>query len=329
MIISKTPYRVSFFGGGTDYPNWYKNSKSGGKTICCAIDKFSYVVLKKLPNAFNYKYRIRYFQREEVSKINHIKHPTIRNLYKYFDIKDKLDLVHFSDLPAASGIGSSSAFTTGLINAINKMYNLNFSKNEIFNLAVDIEQNYNKENIGSQDQVISTVGGFKTINFTKDKILISNMEKYKKNLSKVKNNSILIYSGIQRESSSVTKDLVSQIKYKTDIYENLFNTAVEAEKMLKSNKFNIKEFGELLNYSWELKKKTSNNITNSNIDSLCKKCIKNGAYGVKLLGAGNGGFVLALANETSIKRIKNYMKKYYMFPLKLSLTGTQIIHENE
>ena len=329
MIISKTPYRVSFFGGGTDYPSWYKNSKNGGKTISCSIDKFSYVVLKKLPNAFNYSYRIRYFQREEVTKINNIKHPTIRNLYKYFNIKEKLDLVHFSDLPAATGIGSSSAFTTGLINAISKMYNLKFSKKKNFNLAIDIEQNYNKENIGSQDQIISAVGGFKTINFTKNKIFVSNMERYKKNISKIQNSSVLIYSGIQRESSTVTKDLVSKIKKKSEIYNNLFNVAVEAEAMIKSNKFNIKEFGELLNYSWKLKKKTSNNITNSKIDNLCNACIRNGAYGVKLLGAGHGGFVLALANESNLKRIKKYMKKYYMFPLKSSSTGTQIIYESE
>lgn len=329
MIISKTPYRVSFFGGGTDYPNWYKSSKTGGKTICCAIDKFSYVVLKKLPNAFNYNYRIRYFHREEVKKINQIKHPTIRNLYKYFNINEKLDLVHFSDLPAATGIGSSSAFTTGLINAISKMYKLNLTKSKIYNLAIDIEQNYNKENIGSQDQVISTVGGFKSINFTKNKIQIANMEKYKKNLLKIQNSSILIYSGIQRESSTVTKDLVSKIKTKSDVYNNLFNVAIEAEEMIKSNKFNIKEFGELLNYSWKLKKKTSNNITNSKIDNLCNACLKNGAFGVKLLGAGHGGFILALADDVNLKRIKKNMKKYYMFPLISSLNGTQIIYENK
>ena len=185
MIISKNPYRVSFFGGGTDYPSWYENNKNGGKTICCSIDKYSYIVLKNLPNAFSYNYRIRYYQREEVKKISQIKHPTIRNLYKFFNIRDKLDLVHFSDL-MATGIGSSSAFTSGLINAISNLYNYNYSKKNIFNLAIEIEQKFNKENIGSQDQVISTIGGFKLLNFKKNKILISGMEKYKKIYQKSK-----------------------------------------------------------------------------------------------------------------------------------------------
>ena len=328
MIISKTPYRVSFFGGGTDYPNWYENNINGGKTICCSINKYSYIVLKKLPNAFNYNYRIRYYQREEVNKINNIKHPTIRNLYKYFNVKEKLDLVHFSDLPAATGIGSSSAFTTGLINAMNKMYNLKLSKNRIFKLAIDIEQNCNKENIGSQDQVISTVGGFKTINFKKNKINILNLDKYKENLSKIQDNSILIYSGIQRESSTVTADLVSKISKKKDIYSELLNLTTEAERMLKSREFNIKQFGELLSYSWSLKKRTSDFITNDKINSLCNICLKNGAYGVKLLGAGYGGFILVMANQRVITKIKLSLKKHYIFPLNVTYKGTQIIHGN-
>lgn len=326
MIISKTPYRVSFFGGGTDYPTWYKNNKNGGKTICCSINKYSYIVLKNLPNTFDYNYRIRYYQREEVNKISEIKHPTIRNLYKYFDIKEKLDLVHFSDLPAATGIGSSSAFTSGLINAITTMYSYKYSKKKIYNLAIEIEQNFNKENIGSQDQVISTIGGFKLLNFNKNKIMISKMEKYNKNLSKIEDCSLLIYSGIQRESSMVTADVVSKIKKKKDVYNELYNLTTEAGEMLKSDKFNIKKFAELLNFSWEIKKKTSNFITNEKIDDLCKVCIKKGAYGVKLLGAGYGGFILVMGNKKTLEKIKLSLKNHYIFPLKTTFKGTQIIY---
>ena len=329
MIISKTPYRVSFFGGGTDYPNWYENNKNGGKTICCSIDKYSYIVLKNLPNAFNYNYRIRYYQREEVKKISEIKHPTIRNLYKFFKIREKLDLVHFSDLPAATGIGSSSAFTSGLINAISAMYKYNYSKKKIFNLAIEIEQNFNKENIGSQDQVISTIGGFKLLNFKKNKILVSNMDKYKKNLSKIENSSILIYSGIQRESSMVTADLVSKINKKRAVYKELYTLTNDAEKMIRSNELDIKKFGELLNYSWEMKKKTSDFITNKKIDSLCKFCYKKGAYGVKLLGAGYGGFLLVIGNKKIMNNIKISLKNHYIFPLKSTFKGTQIIHNGK
>ena len=328
MIISKTPYRVSFFGGGTDYPKWYKNNKKGGKTISCSIDKFSYIVLKKLPNAFKYKYRIRYLLREEIKNIKRIKHPTIRNIFKILKINIPLEIIHYGDLPAATGVGSSSAFTVGLLNAFNQFFSYKWSKKKIYQLAVHIEQNLNKENVGSQDQIISSLGGFRVINFKKKNIITSDLKQCKKNLSKIENNSFLIYSGIQRESSLVTKDLISNINKKGKTYKKLYELTIECEKLIKSKNFSIEKFGKLLNESWNLKKTASKLITNKKINEICSKCLKNKAIGVKLLGAGSGGFVLVVAKKNAQLRIKKMFKKSYHFPLKISYGGSKIIcHE--
>lgn len=324
MIITKTPFRISFFGGGTDYPIWY--NKYGGKTISSSINKYSFIVLKKLPSFFDYSFRVRYYYREETKKINHIKHPTIRNTLKYFGIKSGLDIIHFSDLPSMSGMASSSAFTVGLIKAIcdselsKKMNNIEISK-----LARYIEQKLNNENIGSQDQIATAFGGFNIINYLPNEKITIKKVKNKQILKKIQDNCLLFYSGIQRKSSIVTEDLINNIKSKENLFIETKLFADEAEKLLVSKNFDIKTFGQLLHESWIYKKNTSDYISNKKIDKMYSLAIRSGALGGKILGAGSGGFMLLCAPSKMHKSIIKKMKKYQHISFDFEEKGTHAI----
>ena len=181
MLITRTPYRISFLGGGTDYPQWYL--KNNGMVLSTTIDKYSYITLNNLDNFFKYKYRIRYYYREEKQNVSQIKHPTIKNTLKLFNIKNGLDIYHYGELPARTGIGSSSSFTVGLVHSLYKLLSKTLNKKNIMNDSIFIEQKLNQENIGSQDQVATCYGGFNCIKFEGKKILINNLKRYNKNIS--------------------------------------------------------------------------------------------------------------------------------------------------
>ena len=204
MIIAKTPYRISFFGGGTDFPAWYK--KNRGKIISTSIDYFSYIQIKNLPDIFDYKYRLRYFLREEVNRIIDIKHPVIRAALKYFKHnKQGLDIIHSGDLVARSGIGSSSSFTVGFLHALCEYKKIKISKKKLADLAIKFEQRVLKEYVGSQDQIIASYGGFRTINF-KDKSYTCKKLKLNRQKIKLLETSVqLFYTGIQRSAQIVEK----------------------------------------------------------------------------------------------------------------------------
>ena len=215
MIITRTPFRVSFFGGGTDYPEWYKNNK--GSVISTTINKFSYINVRVLPPFFKYKYCIRYFKREERNKIEKIQHPSIRETLKYFGIKNGIEIVHNADLPALSGLGSSSTFTVGLVKAISALQGKMLTKKELANYAIIIEQNKIREKVGSQDQSAAAFGGLNKIDFMGENtsfvvnpiILDKNYE------NKLEENLILIFSGLSRKGAEITTDQIKNIKKKS------------------------------------------------------------------------------------------------------------------
>ncbi len=325
MIIIKTPYRISFFGGGTDYPIWY--NKFRGKTISTSINFYSYLTLSKLSKFFKYNYRIRYYYREEVKQIKNIKHPTIRNALVFKKFNHGLSLNHFGELPAKTGIGSSSAFSVGLLHGIEKLKNKKIKKKKIFKDAIFLEQNLNKETVGSQDQVISTIGGFQVINFSKKNINNKNLNKFKKNINEIEDSCLLVYSGKQRNSYQIAKKNISKINLKRKFYHKLYKIAVEGEKLIKSKNFNIEKFAELVNESWNLKKQTSKNISNLNIDKIFKIAFDFGALGGKLLGAGKSGFILIIAKKNKHKKIKQALKTYTILKPKFEKNGSTIIYE--
>lgn len=326
MIIIRTPYRISFFGGGTDYPKWY--NKFSGKTISTSINFYSFLTLSKLEKYFNYNYRIRYYYREEAKRISGIKHPTIRNVLQFKKFKSNLSLYHYGDLPAKTGIGSSSSFTVGLIHGVNILQKKKIIKKSIYKDAIFTEQKLNKESVGSQDQVISTVGGFKSIRYSKKKIIVRDLKKYQKNILKIQNSCILVYSGRQRSSYKIVKKNILMINKKKKYYSKILNIANSAEKLIKSQNFKIEKFAELLNKSWELKTKTSKNITNSKINNIIDLSLKNGALGGKLLGAGSSGFILLIAKKNVHKKLKKVLKNYVIIKPKFDNEGSKIIYEN-
>ena len=325
MIISRTPFRVSFFGGGTDYPEWYKNNK--GSVISTTINKFSYINVRVLPPFFKYKYCIRYFKREERNEIEKIQHPSIRETLKYFGIKNGIEIVLNADLPALSGLGSSSTFTVGLVKAISALQGKMLTKKELANYAIIIEQNKIKEQVGSQDQSAAAFGGLNKIDFMGENtsfvvnpiILDKNYE------NKLEENLILIFSGLSRKGAEITTDQIKNIKKKAEKYEKMYELVNEAYDILKKRK-NVDNFGELLNQQWKLKKTFSEKITNPEIDRIYNKAIKAGAIGGKLLGAGNGGFMLFYARKKNHKKIISNLKDYLHVPFKFDTTGSQIIY---
>ena len=253
MIVSRTPFRISFFGGGTDFPIWY--NKHGGSVISSTIDKYCYINLRKLPPFFSYKYSIRYREREIVNSINQIKHPSVKHCFKTFIKKsDCLELVHHADLPDRSGIGSSSSFTVGLLNCIFSYKNKQISKRNLALSAINIEQNKIKENVGSQDQTIASYGGLNKINFSKNKKITVNKILMKDSSFKKFNESlVLFFTGFSRNSSDVTKYYLKNIKNNESKLLEISQITNEAFNIFQSKEIDIEKIGFYLNESWKLK----------------------------------------------------------------------------
>jgi len=321
MIISKTPYRISFFGGGSDYPEWYNTYK--GTVISSSINKYLYISFRKLPNFFTHKYRIVWSKIENVKKIDQIQHKVIKQLLKKNNINDGLEIHYDGDLPARSGMGSSSSFVVGCLNSFLKLKNKKINKFNLANNAINFEQNILKENVGSQDQVAATYGGFNRIDFYKNNFKIKKI-KSSKNLKILEKNLTLIYTNINRTAHDVAGTYIKKLKNEKKNYiDELICHANEAEKILE--KGNIDDFGKLLHSSWILKKKLSKSISNNKIDELYDFAMKNGAYGGKILGAGAGGFLLFYIKNKDKKKLLKKNKKIIEVPFEFSNKGSEII----
>ncbi len=311
MIIARSPLRISFFGGGTDFPEWYLDNS--GEVISTTIDKYTYVLLKRLPPFFNFKYRLRYFQNEFTKSIHQIKHPTIKAiLADIHDDRSGLDISHNSDLPAQSGLGSSSAFTVALIQA---MYSLNqkiISKYELAEKATFIEQNILNESVGSQDQFASSFGGFNSIKFRKNnRKIITPISISQKRMKKILDSSLLFFTGFSRNANRIEKDKLKNLDKNSNLLSHINSITQEAKNILYSdcsdNKM-IHQISKLLDETWKIKKNLSAKVSDSKIDHIFDTAKKNGALSGKLLGAGGGGFVLFLTKNN--KDRMNLTKKF-------------------
>ena len=299
MIITKTPYRISFFGGGSDYPEWYK--KFGGSVLSTTIDKFIYISCRELPPFFEHKYRVVWSKIENVKEINQIQHSIVKKLLQYNKIKSGLEIHYDGDLPARSGMGSSSSFSVGLMCALMKFQKKSISNINLAKQTINFEQKIMKETVGSQDQVATSIGGFNKIKFLKnEKIIIKKI--LSKNLKKLNSNLLLLYTGIQRNASIIANNYVHKLSnQKEKNIRKIIEKVDLGEKIIKSG--NLDDFGELLHETWIEKKNLSSSVSNNKIDELYKICMENGAKGGKLLGAGGGGFLLIY--------IKNEKKKNF------------------
>ncbi len=325
MLITKTPHRISFFGGGTDYPSWYL--ENDGKVLGAAIDKYCYLIVRELPPFFEYKHRVVYSLIENTKTLDEIQHPLVREALKYLKYEKGISIHHDGDIPARSGMGSSSAFTVGLINAMYALGGRAISKNELSSLAIHIEQEIIKENVGSQDQVFAAHGGFNKIDFLKSgEIVISPVIMTKDNLTSFEKKLMLFFTGISRNASDIAAEQIKNIgKNKLEL-NYMAQLVDDAYGILSSPKPEFKDFGRLLDETWKLKKSLSTKISNSYIDGIYETAMKNGAVGGKLLGAGGGGFMLFYVEPEEQARVKAAMGNLLQIPFEFEYFGSQIIY---
>lgn len=327
MIICKTPYRISFFGGGTDFPVWYENN--GGQVLSSSIDKFSYLTCRILPPFFSYKYRIRYYKREEVNFIKDIQHPSIRECLIFSKIEQGVDIVHHGDLPAQSGLGTSSSFTVGVLHALYEMNNQNPSKKKLSADAIHIEQNILRENVGSQDQIAAAYGGLNIIKFKgPEEFYVCPLKISIEDKSNLESHLLLFFTGLIRNSSEISKDQIKRVSQNSLLLKEMHSLVDEALESITSFQNNTVLFGELLDNQWRIKKSMSDSITNSQINQIYEIGMKAGAIGGKLLGAGGGGFMLFFAKPELHKSIIDSLSKLLLVPFKFENNGSQIIHNS-
>lgn len=329
MLICKTPFRVSLFGGGTDHPSWFQ--KNRGYTISFTIDKYCYVAFRSLPKLFKHNYRLRYFKNERVRKISDIKHPSIKAVFKKYLKKNiSAEVVHSSDIPGLSGLGSSSAFTVSLIKLLSKFNKLEFSKKRIAQDSIYLERKILKENVGCQDQYACSFGGFNLIKYKKNKINLKKVNILGKNRKKLIDNLLLVYSNINRKSDPIEKDKIKNLKANKKILNELNFNTIKGKKLLETKlNISLEKVAELLNQNWSLKKKLSNLVSNTKIDRLYNFGMKNGAIGGKLLGAGGGGYVLFLTkNQNYQKRLIKKLGKRVYFKFDIDHKGSEIIYNS-
>ncbi len=328
MILSRTPHRISFFGGGTDYPEYYM--QHGGKTLGVTIDKYSYLNIRDLPPFFDYKHRIVYSKQENVKSTEDIIHPSVRETLKYFKIENGISIHHDGDIPARSGMGSSSAFTVGLIHALHALNGEIASKSKLTQEAIHIEQNLIKENVGSQDQAFAAYGGLNIIEFLKNgKINVNPVIMKNDRLLELQDNIMLFFSGLSRTASEIVQEQREKTSINIDNLNKMKTLVDEAYATLTDDKKSLKEFGKLLNYTWELKKSLSNSITNDEIDEMYNKAITAGAVGGKLLGAGGGGFMAFYVEKEDQKKVIDALSGYLHIPFSFDFDGSKIVvYEN-
>jgi D-glycero-alpha-D-manno-heptose-7-phosphate kinase len=324
MIITKTPYRISFFGGGTDHPRWYRENK--GAVLATTFDKYCYISIRELPNFFKHKYRVVYSEIESVKHINEIQHPSVRETLNYFNCEKGLEIHHDGDLPARSGLGSSSSFTVGLINAMSAFNGVHISKNELAKSAIHVEQNLIKECVGSQDQISAAYGGFNEIKFhTDDTFVVSPKIFPYGRVEDLNDHLMLFFTGVTRFSSEVAKDQVSNIKNCSYQMKELYDMVDEGVSILNNVNTPINEFGKLLHQAWVNKRSLSNKVTNSEIDELYNLAVRAGATGGKVLGAGGGGFILFFVKPENQNRVKKALSKLTFVPFKFEDTGSKVV----
>lgn len=324
MIITRTPFRISFFGGGTDYPVWYR--QNGGAVLSSTINKYCYISTRYLPPFFDYKFRIRYTTREETKNIDEIKHPAVRACLKYMNLNIGLEMVHTSDLPAMSGIGSSSAFTVGFLNSLYALKGKIVTKRQLAREAIHIEQNLIKENVGSQDQIAASFGGLNKIEFGGDNDFYVHpitIPKEKNNL--FQSHLLLFFTGISRNASDIAGEQIKRTAEKKAELTAMLEMVDEAVDILNSDSRNILDFGKLFHESWKLKMGLTDLIANNTIKDIYKSALSAGALGGKLLGAGGGGFMLFFAPPEKHDQIKKALKNLLYVPFSFENLGTQVV----
>ncbi|MDY2911614.1 MAG: kinase [Agathobacter sp.] len=322
MIISRTPFRMSFFGGGTDIEDFY--AKHGGAVLSATFDKYCYVNIRHLPGFFEYNTHLTYSDTEYVDSYLDIKHPLIRNAMKYLDIRD-LRLIYDADLPARSGLGTSSSFAVGMLNAFYALKGKCCDKKKLADEAIYIERVLCQEAGGVQDQIAAAYGGLNKIEISDSGYKVSPVIMSNERKKKLSDSLMLFFTGFTRFSADVQKDVKKDIKNKEKQLLEMKKLVYDAENILSSGQ-DLNDFGKLLNYTWELKRGLSSGISTDAIDDLYKKAIESGALGGKLLGAGGGGFLLFFVEPDKQKSFLKRFNPLLHVPFEFENDGSSIIY---
>lgn len=323
MIITRTPFRMSFFGGGTDMKDFFQ--EYGGAVLSTTFDKYCYVNVRHLPRFFDYSTEVAYSKIERVTALEDIQHPAVRNAMKMLDMHE-IRLTYEADLPARSGLGTSSSFAVGMLNAFHALKGKYVDKKRLADEAIYLERELCQEEGGWQDQIAASFGGFNRINFSKDgydvlPVIISKERKEQLNKSLM-----MFFTGFTRFSSDVQKANSGMSQEKIHRLQEMQLLVDKAEVILTDKHSDLDDFGRLLDYTWQLKRKTGNAVTNNNIDSIYSAGLKAGALGGKLLGAGGGGFLLFYVPLDKQSSVREAMKDLLYIPFQFENGGTRVIY---
>lgn len=323
MIITQTPFRMSFFGGGTDLESYFKENR--GAVISTTFDKYCYVNVRHLPRFFDYSTELSYSKTERVTSIDDIQHPAIRNAMKMLKMEE-IRLTYEADLPARSGLGTSSSFAVGMLNAFYALKGIYADKKKLADEAIYLERVLCNETGGWQDQIAASFGGFNRIDFSEDDYEVTPLiisPKRKRNLN---DNLMMFFTGFTRFSSDVQKANALNKKGNVKQLQEMFSLVSEAQSVLTDNNRDLNDFGKLLDVTWKLKRSTGSAVTTSSIDTLYEKGIKAGALGGKLLGAGGGGFLVFYVPKENQSAVKEAMKDLLYIPFEFENGGTRVIY---
>ena len=328
MIITKTPYRISFFGGGTDYPAWYL--KHGGAVLSSTIDKYCYLTCRHLPPFFIYRHKVVWSHIEIVSTLPEILHPAVREGLQWmgFDDGTGLEIHHQGDLPARSGMGSSSSFAVGLLKCLSALKGKMISKHELALKAIELEQDILGETVGSQDQVAVAYGGFNVIQFSSNgDIRVQPLTVAPERVRELEANLMLFYTGTSRLAAQIGADVIHHMEGRHSVLQRMREMVDDAIGILNGHA-SMKDLGYLLNESWNLKRQLSGLISNAQIDHIYQRAIDAGAIGGKLLGAGGSGFMLFFAPLVDQEAVKAALPECLHVPVQFEKDGCSVIHYN-
>ena len=323
MIITRTPFRISFFGGGTDYPAWYQ--RHGGVALATTVDKYCYISCRYLPPFFEHKYRIVYSKIENVQNLSEIQHPAVKAVLGVYDCRDGLEIHHDGDLPARAGLGSSSSFTVGLINAVMALRGKYISKDELASQAIHVEQKVIQENVGSQDQISAAFGGLNRIEFRRDGSFdVSPIVLPKERLAELQSHLMLCFTGLSRTASEVAKFTIENMDKREKELRLMQELVDRAVSVLQSSTAPIEEFGQLLHQGWMYKRQLSDMVSTSDIDTIYESSRNTGAIGGKLLGAGGGGFFLLFVRPEHQKEVREKLSRLVHVPFRFESSGSRV-----
>lgn len=323
MIISRTPYRISFFGGGTDYPVWF--NEHCGAVLATSINRYCYINCRYLPPFFEYTHRIVYSAFETVKDVNEIKHPSVRECLKFMRVQQGLEIHHDGDLPARAGLGSSSSFTVGMLHALHALRGEMPSRLQLALEAIHVERDLIRENVGSQDQVTAACGGLNYINFSPgDKITVQPMTVTVERLQLLQSHLMLFFTGFARTASEIAGEQIKNTPSHKKELHAMRALVDEAVKTLTSGG-DIRDFGKLLHEGWMLKRAISACISNNHVDEVYTQALDAGAIGGKLLGAGGGGFMLLFVEPDKQPVVRAKLAHLLHVPFAFESLGSQII----